>query len=88
MTPEIEVLGQVADGSLPLSVVADLFADLDHCKRALGAMIEDGQVRLRDPDGNAIPSWRYREIKSVKYHWSEGSELRLEIRQRGLDMLR
>ena len=83
MTPELEVLEQVIDSDLPLSVIARLFPGLDHCVRAIGAMLDAGDVRVVDPYGQAVPSWRWHELQETKALWSDGTQYRLAITDAG-----
>ena len=87
MTPELEVLDQILDGSLPLHAIACLFPDVEHCKRALAAMLEDEQVVLLDPSGNQTPLWRYRELSAQPEPWQEDSGYRLAITDHGAQLV-
>lgn len=83
MTPEIEVLDQLVGGDLPLNVVARLFSDHDHCRKAVNAMIRAGDVLLLDAAGQAVPDWQYRELEGGANFWREGSQFQLSLTEAG-----
>lgn len=84
VSQELEVLDQLISGSLSLAIIADLFPDRDRCRRALGAMVKCGEVRIVDAAGEALPQWRYREVESAPDTWSKGTPYRLEITDFGI----
>jgi len=79
MTPELEVLDQLLGGDLSLGVIASLFRDKDHCRQAIGAMLNSGEVCIVDALGQALPAWRYRELEAAPDTWSEETTYRLSI---------
>lgn len=83
MTPEIEVLDQLLGGDLSLAVIAGLFSDEDRCRRAIGAMVEAGDVCILDADGKAVPAWRYRDLDNAPDTWSKTTPYRLSITEAG-----
>ena len=83
MSPELEVLDQLAGGDLPLHVINGLFHDNEHCKRALRASLETGEILILDSDRTAIPVWRLRELETNSDAWSPGSGFRVEITELG-----
>ncbi len=87
MTPELEVLEQVVDSDLPLNVIAGLFADRDHCCRAIRAMMNEGEVVVLDPEGRQVPIWRYRELEGDPAFWARGTPYRLSITEAGADRI-
>ncbi len=87
MPPELEVLEQVLDSELPLDVIAGLFIDQDRCRRAIRAMVSDGEVIVVGPEGLALPPWRYRELEGNPAFWARGTPYRLSITEAGADRI-
>ena len=87
MSVEREVLDQLLGGDLSLEIIAGLFPDLGHCRQAIGAMLDDGQVLLLDSSGNQIPKWRYRGLQSQPEFWSVGTPYRLSITDSGVKLV-
>lgn len=83
MTPELEVLDQLLGGDLSLTTIADLFPDQDRCRRAIGAMLKAGEVRILDAGGQELPAWRYREVEAAPDTWSKATTYRLSITDAG-----
>ena len=83
MTPELEVLEQIVDSDLPLNVIAGLFIDRDHCRRAIRAMLNEGEVLVLDPEGRPLPFWRYREMEGDPAFWARGTPYRMSITDAG-----
>jgi len=79
MSPEVEVLDQLLAYDLPLNVIAALFPDQDHCRRAIGVMLLDGQVRILDKEGVEIPDWRYRELARQPEFWASGTRYKMSL---------
>jgi len=79
MSPELDVLDQLVGRNLPLNVIASLFPEQDHCRRAIQAMLLEGQVRIVDVEGVAIPDWRYRELQFQPEFWASGTPYRMSI---------
>jgi hypothetical protein len=63
MSPELEVLDQLQGGDLPLRVVASLFPDEAHARRAIAAMLAAGELELLDAEGTALSPWQQREFE-------------------------
>jgi hypothetical protein len=87
MSAEIEVLDQLLGGDLPLNIIAKLFSDQDHCRRARPALLRAGQVRILNADGVAIPDWRYRELQSQPEFWASGTPYRMSITDLGAELV-
>jgi hypothetical protein len=87
MSLEVEVLDQLLGGDLPLNVIAGLFPDADHCRRAIQAMLIDGQIRIVDAGGATIPDWRYRELQFEPDFWASGTPYRMAITDFGADLV-
>lgn len=87
MTPELEVLDQLEGGDLPLDVVAGLFSDLQHCRRATVAMLQDGKIIILDPSEEPVPPWRFREFELSDEFWAAGSGYRMSLSDEGLRFL-
>lgn len=50
MSPELEILDQLAGGDQSVELLVPLFADVEHAARALAAMVRTGDVVLRVGD--------------------------------------
>jgi hypothetical protein len=83
MSPELEVLDQLVGGDLSLAVIAGLFADQEHCRRAIDAMVTSGEVHVLDAGGAVLPAWRYRELQYAQDTWSKATPYRLAITEMG-----
>ena len=88
MIPELEVLDQLLGGDLPVNVIAGLFSESSRCRKAIGAMLHQGEILLLDPEGSPLPIWRYRELQSNDDFWSEGTLYRLSITEIGAKRIR
>lgn len=88
MTPELEILDQLSGGDLPLNVIANLFADRDHCRRAVGALLVSGDVCIVDSADKSVPLWRFRELEDVAAFWAEGAPYRISITDAGAERVR
>ena len=84
MTPELEVLDQLLGGDLPVNVIAGLFSESGRCRKAIGAMLHQGENLLLDPSDSPLSVWRYRELQSNNDFWSEGTLYRLSITEIGV----
>ncbi len=62
MSPELETLDQLLGGDLPLPVIRGLFADRDRFILAITAMLDAGELRLVEADGEDVPQWRWRDV--------------------------
>jgi hypothetical protein len=85
MSPELEVLDQLLGSDLPLDVIAGLFPDQDHCRQSIQAMLFDGQIKIVDAEGVAIPDWRYRELQFQPDFWASGTPYRMSITDFGAE---
>jgi hypothetical protein len=83
MTPEIEVLDQLLGGDLPLNVIDSLFSERSRCQRAIFEMLRSGEVTLLDPEGNNVPTWRYRDLQEQPDFWIKGTRYRIAITDKG-----
>jgi hypothetical protein len=83
MSPELEVLDQLQGGDLPLGVVASLFPDEAHARRAIVAMLAAGELQLLDGKGAALCSWQLRELERQPGSWRTDTQYRLAITEAG-----
>lgn len=83
MSPELDVLDQLLGTDLPLDLIAKLFPDAERCRRAIQAMLMEGQIRIVDSEGAAIPEWRYRELQYQPAFWGSGTPYRASITELG-----
>lgn len=83
MSPELEVLDQLIGGDLSLDVIAGLFPEEDHCRRAVQAMLHSGYVLVLDEKGLSIPEWRYLELRDQSEIWKRGTPYRMSITDAG-----
>lgn len=68
--PELETLDQLLGGDMPLTVIAKLYSSPESFRTGIGGLLACGDVLLLEANGNAIPSWRWREV------FETGSECR------------
>jgi hypothetical protein len=83
MAPELEVLDQLLGQDISLDLIAKLFPDREHCRRAVQAMLKDGDIRIVDSEGVPIPEWRYRELQHQPEFWERDTPYRLTITEQG-----
>ena len=78
MCLELETLDQLSGSDMPLTIIRGLFDDQSHFYRAIIAMLQAGEVRLFETDGNDIAQWRWREILTT-FDQSEWNSIRIAI---------
>jgi hypothetical protein len=83
MSPELEALNQLQGGDMPLGVVASLFPDEAHARRAIAAMLGAGELKLLDAEGAALSSWQLRELESQPGSWRADTQYRVAITDSG-----
>ena len=83
MSPELEALDQLQGGDMPLRVVAALFPDEAHARRAIGAMLAAGELTLIDAAGAAVALWQVRDVERQLGSWHDDTEFRLAITAAG-----
>lgn len=79
MSPELEALDQLLCGDLPLRVVASLFTDEAHARRAISAMLAAGELELLDASRAVLSPWQWRDLERQPGSWSADSPYRLAI---------
>jgi hypothetical protein len=82
-SPELEVLDQLLGGDMTLDVLRLLFWNDGDFGHAIRMMLEDGDVRLIDGEGNVLPDWKHRHVMSDSGSWARGTAYRLSITERG-----
>jgi hypothetical protein len=60
--PELETLDQLLGGDMPLTVIAKLYSSTEAFRAGVRGLLSCGDVLLLDSEGNAIPTWRWREV--------------------------
>jgi hypothetical protein len=58
---ELETLGQLQGGDLPLATIKSLYDSQDHFFRAMNAMLHTGQLRLIE-SGAAVAQYRWQDV--------------------------
>jgi hypothetical protein len=61
MSPELETLDQLLGGELPLFVIRPLFSDDERFLRGILALLNAGDITIRDDMGAAVANWQWRE---------------------------
>ena len=84
MSPEREVLDQLLGGDMPLGVMASLFPDEAHARRAIAAMLAAGELKLFDAEGTALSPWQLRELERQPSSWRADTQYRLAITDAGV----
>ena len=79
MSPELEALDQLQGGDLPLAVVAALFSDETHARRAITAMLAAGELALLGPEGVPVSPWQLRELERQPGSWRADVAHRLAL---------
>ena len=87
MSLELEVLDQLEGGDLPLSVVASLFPDEAHARRAIAALMVAGEVDL-SAEGAALAPWQLRDLERQSTSWREDTRHRLALTDVGARRIR
>jgi hypothetical protein len=67
---------------MPLSVVVSLFTDGAYARRAIVAMLTDGELALRDPDGLTLSLSQVRELERQPSPWNRHTQYRLALTRR------
>jgi hypothetical protein len=88
MSLELEVLDQLEGGDMPLSVVASLFPDEAHARRAIAALIAAGEVSLLAAEGAAVTPWQLRELERQPASWRADTWHRLALTDAGARRIR
>jgi hypothetical protein len=83
MSPELEALDQLQGGDMPLRVVAALFPDEAHTRRAIAAMLAAGDLTVIDAAGAAVALWQVRDLERQPGSWHNDTEFRLAITTAG-----
>ena len=85
--PELELLDLLQGDDLSPHDVANLFPDLDRCRRSVRAMFEDGEISLLDPEGRSVPMWRFRQLQWDTGFWADGTRYSLTITEVGAERI-
>ena len=88
MSLELEVLDQLEGGEMPLGVVAALFPDESHARRALLAMLRAGDLKLLDVDGAELAAGGLRELERQPASWRMAAHYRLALTDAGARRVR
>ena len=88
MSLELEVLDQLEGSDLPLAVVAALFPDESHARRALLAMLRAGDVKLLDANGADVSAGGLRELERQPAPWRTVAHYRLALTEAGARRVR
>ena len=83
MSPELEVLDQLQGGDLPLRVVASLFPDEAHARRAIAAMLAAGELELLDAKGTVLTPWQQSELERKSDSWCADTQYSLAMTEAG-----
>ncbi len=83
MSLELEVLDQLQGGDLPLRIVASLFPDEAHARRAIAAMLAAGELELLDGEGAVLLPWQWRDLERQPGSWRTSNQYRLAITDAG-----
>ena len=88
MSLELEVLDQLQGGDLPLRVVASLFPEEAHARRAIAALLLAGEIALLDAKGAAVAPWQLRELDRQPGSWRTDSQYHLSLTDAGARRVR
>jgi hypothetical protein len=88
MSLELEVLDQLEGGDMPLSVVASLFPDEAHARRAITALIAAGEIGLLAAEGAVLASWHLRDLERQPASWRTDRRHRLALTDAGARRIR
>ena len=83
MSPELEALDQLLGGDMTLAVVASLFPDEAHARRAIAAMVAAGELRLLDAEAAALSPWQVSELERQPGSWRTDTRHRLTLTDAG-----
>ena len=83
MSLELEVLDQLQGGELPLRVVASLFPDEAHARRAISALLLAGEVAILDAKGATVAPWQLHELDRESGSWRTDSQYHVSLTDAG-----
>ena len=83
MSPELETLDQLQGGDLSLDVVRRLFADVEHFRRGITAMLNAGDLILLDQESKTLPHRKQAKIFGQSVDHSTLSSYRLSLTDAG-----
>lgn len=69
MLPELETSDQLPGGEMPLPVIRGLYRYDSRFDAGLSALLQAGEARLVDQDGEEVPRWSWRELLADLGAW-------------------
>lgn len=81
--PELETLDQLLGGDMPLTVIAKLYSSPESFRTGIGGLLACGDVLLLEANGNAIPSWRWREVFETGSDAEQLGQFQLRVTPQG-----
>jgi hypothetical protein len=69
---------------MPLGLMASLFPDEAHARRAIAAMLAAGELKPLDAEGTALSPWQVRELERQPSSWRADTQYRLAITDAGV----
>jgi hypothetical protein len=87
MSPELDVIEQLAGGDLPLPIICGLFDEDDRAKRALANYISKGVVLFISDREGVLPRWKCEEILRQAVHLDRHTEVRVSLTDKGAKVL-
>jgi len=87
MMPELETLGQLQGGDLPLEIILHLSRDVEAFKRGVMGLIACGDVRLLTSRNIEVPACRHRKLFVDGIVMQEIKNLRLSITEQGASQI-
>jgi hypothetical protein len=83
MSPELETLDQLLGGDLSLEVIRKLYPDGEAFRLGVLGLVRNGDVRLVGINGDPVPEWRIRELRSGAISTVELNDLKLSLTPQG-----
>jgi hypothetical protein len=68
-SPELETLDQLSGEDMPLAVIRQLFGNADHFRKAILAMLHEGDIALLSQDGGIVPQWEWKPLLNDPTRW-------------------
>jgi hypothetical protein len=80
---ELETLDQLLGSDMPLTAVAKLYSSPEAFRMGIGGLLSCGDVLLLDTNGNAVPSWRWREVFEASSDAEQLGQFQLRVTPQG-----
>ena len=73
---------------MPLAVLASLFPDEAHARRAIATLVTTGEVSILDAEGTVIAAWQLGELERQPSSWRAEMQYRVRLTYAGARRIR